>query len=95
MLYSAVLYCNTLRNAMLHYAVLCCVVCAVLSLFTRPSQDLICLYNGWSFCKIIQLTVGSREVLYSFLTKDNKYKNALSVVRQMTTQLFNYLSIDS
>ena len=95
-LYDAVLYYDMLRNATLRCAVLCCAVCAMLGPSTKPSQGLTCLYSGWSFCEAVQLTVGVglREVLYLFSTKNSECKNALSVIRRVTTQLLNYLSID-
>ena len=83
-----------LRDTMLRCAVLCYAICAMLDPSTRLSQNLTCLYSGLSFYKAVQLTVGLREVLYPFLTKDNKCKKAFSVVRWATTQLLNYPLID-
>ena len=97
----AVCWCYTvLCCAVIHYAVLHCVALyyAMLSVLCwvllrgRLRILLACIVAG-SFCEAVQLTVGLRKVLYPFSTRDNKCKNAFSVVRRATT-LLNYLSIN-
>ena len=92
----AMLCCAVIRYAVLHCVALCYAVLSVLCwvfLRGRFRVLLACIVAG-SFCKTAQLTVGLREVLYSFSMRDSECKNALSVVRQATT-LLNYPSINS
>ena len=93
--YFTVLYCAVISYAVLRCIALCYAMLFVLCwVFLRghPRVLLACIVAG-SFCKAVQLTVGLREVLYPFSTRDSECKNALSVVRRATT-LLNYLSIN-